>query len=69
MVKALQEKDKDGGYSETEAAFIIWQVLLAVRYCHRHGICHRDIKLENIVVEDYSLHVKLIDFGYACLFA
>lgn len=29
---------------------------------------HRDIKLDNIVVDDETLHVKLIDFGFACLY-
>jgi serine/threonine protein kinase len=33
--------------------------------CHHHGMCHRDVKPENIIVnQDYS--AKLVDFGCAC---
>lgn len=55
-------------FSEPEAAFIIWQLLLAVNYCHKKEVSHRDIKLDNILVDTKSLHIKLIDFGHACLF-
>jgi serine/threonine protein kinase len=41
---------------------------LAVNYCHNNDVSHRDIKLDNIVVDDETLHVKLIDFGFACLY-
>ena len=51
-------------YSETEAAFIIWQIIIAVSYCHKRDVCHRDIKLDNIIVDD-RLSIKLIDFGFA----
>lgn len=37
----------------------------ALACCHQHGICHRDVKPENIVVQqDYT--AKLVDFGCAC---
>ena len=41
----------ENNYSEQEVAFIIWQLLLAVNYCHKHDICHRDIKLDNILLD------------------
>ena len=60
-------------FSEKEAAPIIYQVLSAIRYCHKMRIIHRDIKPENIMImsrEDNGLlQVKLIDFGTAKLFA
>lgn len=43
------------------------QILDAVEYLHDLGIAHRDIKLENILIDPVSLHIKLIDFGEACV--
>ena len=36
----------------------------AVRFMHGHLICHRDLKLENILVSDRN-RVKIIDFGFS----
>ena len=47
------------------------QLVSAVSYMHYLGICHRDIKLQNILLEtvDYeNPHIKLIDFGFAFRF-
>jgi len=53
-------------YSEKDAAEAAWQMLLAVNYIHKHGIVHRDIKLENFLYEaPGSDHLKLIDFGFS----
>jgi len=54
-----------GHYSERDAAAVVRQMCSAVGYCHRHGVCHRDLKLENFCLEDASdeARVKLIDFG------
>lgn len=59
-------------FTEREASFITYQVLLAINYCHKMGIVHRDIKPENIMIETREnsglLRVKLIDFGVAKIF-
>lgn len=38
--------------SEEEARRIFRQVATAVYYCHKHKICHRDLKLENILLDE-----------------
>lgn len=49
---------------ENEARRIFRQMLSAIKYCHNLCITHRDIKLENILLDD-NLNVKIIDFGFS----
>lgn len=44
---------------------IIQQLLLAIEYCHRNQIMHRDVKPSNILYNPESEIVKLADFGIA----
>ena len=41
------------------------QLVKLVAELHRRGVCHRDLKLENLVL-DQAWDLKLIDFGLAC---
>ncbi|CCE82076.1 Piso0_002772 [Millerozyma farinosa CBS 7064] len=52
------------GMTEDECRFIFKQIVSAVYYLHKSGIVHRDIKDENIIVDENGI-VKLIDFGSA----
>ncbi len=58
---------KDGKLSEVEAAVIIRQILMALKFLHRNKIVHRDIKPENILMTSLSAgcRVVLTDFGAA----
>lgn len=38
--------------TEDEARRIFRQIATAVYYCHKHKICHRDLKLENILLDE-----------------
>uniref|UniRef100_A0A8C6YRN7 non-specific serine/threonine protein kinase n=1 Tax=Nothoprocta perdicaria TaxID=30464 RepID=A0A8C6YRN7_NOTPE len=48
--------------SEHEARHFFRQVVSAVYYCHKNGIVHRDLKLENILL-DANGNIKIADFG------
>ena len=43
------------------------QLLQGVAYLHRHGVAHRDIKLENLLMTDEG-HLKITDFGVSEVF-
>lgn len=52
--------------TEAEVAIVVEQILLAVKYMHKRNVCHRDIKMENIMYaasDTDDARIKLIDFG------
>ena len=50
-------------FSEKRICKIFCQVLSAVEYLHKNYIIHRDLKLENLLFDEYG-DAKLIDFGF-----
>ena len=57
---------KNGIPSKEEVKNIMRQLITAVMYCHSKGIVHRDIKLENLLIDD-EMNVKLTDFGLCAI--
>ena len=53
-----------GPFSERIIKYFSKQILLTVQYIHSKGLFHRDLKLENILL-DKSNDIKIIDFGVA----
>jgi len=48
-----------------EATRILHDVARAVGYAHQHGVIHRDLKPDNIMIESESGRVVVMDFGIA----
>lgn len=55
---------------ESTARKYVLQITRAIVHCHKNGICHRDIKLQNILLENNTkdAQIKLIDLGNAFRF-
>ncbi|VDN06706.1 unnamed protein product [Thelazia callipaeda] len=57
-----------GSLPEPEARRIFRQITSAVLYCHKHKVAHRDLKLENILL-DVDNNAKIADFGLSNYFS
>ena len=59
-------------FSEEEASTIIRGVLSGLQVVHENDYIHRDIKMENIMLDQpdkiSSDHIKLVDFGLSATF-
>lgn len=55
-----------GRFSEDEARFFFQQLISGVSYCHAMQVCHRDLKLENTLLDgSVAPRLKICDFGYS----
>lgn len=55
-----------GVFTQLEACDIIYQLADALMHAHEHGVIHRDIKPQNVMMQ-YDGGVKLLDFGIATI--
>lgn len=62
LKKALEYTSN--GFSEKVAKNYLWQLLKAISFCHSRRILHRDLKLQNLLVNKKG-DIKLADFGLA----
>jgi len=60
--KKINETKKP--FNENEVQFIIAEISLGLEHIHKQGVIHRDIKIENIMLDSKG-HVKIVDFGLA----
>lgn len=56
-----------GKMSREEVSCCTLQILNGVTYLHSMGLAHRDLKLDNVVVNEHGI-MKIIDFGSAAVF-
>ena len=52
-----------GAFSENYCRYYFKQILQGLHYLHKNGLCHRDMKPENIVLDAY-FNIKIVDFGF-----
>lgn len=58
----LNVVSKDGPLPEERARKYFKQILSAIEYLHSNSIVHRDLKIENVLVDEND-NIKMIDFG------
>ncbi len=62
--KTLRERIWEGRFPVAEALDVCAQVAGALQKAHAAGVIHRDVKPENVMLDEEG-HVKVLDFGIA----
>ncbi|KAJ2078578.1 hypothetical protein H4R24_004383 [Coemansia sp. RSA 988] len=58
---------KRGRLHESEARALFRQIVSAMDYTHRNCIIHRDLKMENVMLDNEG-RIRIIDYGFANTF-
>lgn len=56
--------DKYGSFEEGAARFYVACTVLALEHVHSLGMVYRDLKPENLVLDDKGF-LRMVDFGFA----
>jgi len=65
-LRTVLEEHAPNPLSAAEAIRITLQICAALAYCHEQGVFHRDMKPENVMLQQDG-NIKIIDFGIALL--
>lgn len=55
-----------GRLTEDSARFYFRQLISAVKHCHSRGVFHRDLKLDNLLIDENG-NLKVSDFGLSAV--
>ncbi|KAH8346650.1 hypothetical protein KR084_007487 [Drosophila pseudotakahashii] len=58
---------KNGRMRERDARVLFRQLVSAIQYCHSKFVVHRDLKAENLLL-DQHMNIKIADFGFGNTF-
>lgn len=61
--EVIEKIMENGKLTENIISQIIYKVLSVISYCNNIGISHRDIKPDNILLDENENEIKIIDFG------
>lgn len=56
-----------GKLSDDQAKHVFKQIAKGIQALHDKGFCHRDLKVTNMLIDQNTLKIKIIDFGFACV--
>ena len=62
-------KDKHKKLSEGKALNYFFQYINGLHYLHENNICHRNIRPDNILLDENNSKLKIIDFGLSTFYS
>lgn len=61
----VEDNGKIPIFTDEEIRVYIMKVLEGLNYCHSMGIMHRDIKPQNVLIDQIKRELKIVDWGLA----
>jgi len=65
LLEYIEFPSNEKGFGETYSKVIFYKIVKNIQIIHEKGICHRDIKIDNILLDGDDFDPKISDFGFA----